>query len=78
MQKEKEPTTEVFDDDEWIRLLIEAEAVTADIPEGHVTCANLGDAVHDEQGRSTSQKATTHPDGRGRANIHLEASLGAQ
>ena len=34
LKKEKEPTTKIFDDDEWIRSLTEA-----DTPEGQVTYA---------------------------------------
>ena len=34
LKKEKEPTTKMFDDEEWIRSLTEAEAIVADIPEG--------------------------------------------
>ena len=44
----KEPTTKMFDDDEWIRSLTEAETITADIPEGHVTHTNPSDAAHDQ------------------------------
>ena len=35
------------DDDEWIRLT-EAEAITADIQEGQVTCAASNGAAHDQ------------------------------
>ena len=45
----KEPRTELFDDDEWNRSLTEAGAVTADMPEGRVTYAEI-DAAHDDQG----------------------------
>ena len=48
-KRKKEATTKLFDDDEWIRFLTEAEAVTTDIPEGHVTYANPGDAACDDQ-----------------------------
>ena len=33
----KDTTTNIFDDDEWIRSLTEAQAITADIPEERVT-----------------------------------------
>ena len=33
LKKEKDPTTKHFDDDEWIRSLMEAQVATADIPE---------------------------------------------
>ena len=35
-KKEKEPTSKQFDDDEWIRSLTEAQAITADVPEDSV------------------------------------------
>ena len=38
----KEPSTQIFDKDEWIRSLTEAEASTADIPEVQVTFAAQG------------------------------------
>ena len=31
------PTTKLFDDEEWIRSLTEAQEITADVPEGSVT-----------------------------------------
>ena len=37
LKKKKEPTTKMFDDDEWIRSLTEAETITVDIPEGKIT-----------------------------------------
>ena len=33
LNKEKDPTSKQFDDDEWIRSLTEAQEVTADVPE---------------------------------------------
>ena len=36
-QKEKDPTTKLFDDGEWIRSLTEAQEITADVPEDSVT-----------------------------------------
>ena len=35
-EKEKDPTSKQFDDDEWIRSLMEAQEVTADVPEDSV------------------------------------------
>ena len=40
--KEKDPTTKLFDDDEWIRSLTEAQEITADIPQERVTCDQEG------------------------------------
>ena len=37
MKKDKDPTTTLFDDDEWIRSLTEAQEITADILEERVT-----------------------------------------
>ena len=67
----------MLDADEWIWSLTEAEASTADMPEGHVTYANPGDAAHDEQGVD-HKKGTTHPDCSVRAQTRVEAALGAQ
>ena len=43
LKKEREPTTKLFDDGEWVRSLTEAEASTGDIPEGQVTCDQSAD-----------------------------------
>ena len=37
LKKEKDPTTKIFDGDEWIRSLTEGQAITADIPEERIT-----------------------------------------
>ena len=37
LKKEKDPTSKQFDDDEWIRLLTEAQEVTTDVPEDSVS-----------------------------------------
>ena len=37
LKKEKDPTTKLFDDDDWIRSLAEAQETTADISEDRVT-----------------------------------------
>ena len=37
LMKEKDTTTKVLDDDEWIRSLAEAQEITADIPEERIT-----------------------------------------
>ena len=37
LKKEEEPTSKLFDDDEWIRSLTEAQEVTPDITEDRVT-----------------------------------------
>ena len=37
-KKKKDPTTQLFDDDEWIRSLTEAQEISADIHEENVTC----------------------------------------
>ena len=39
--EEKEPTTKLFDDDERVRSLTEAQAVTADIPEERNNAPNM-------------------------------------
>ena len=39
-EEEKDFTAKLFDEDEWIRSLTEAQAVTGDIPKGHVTKKN--------------------------------------
>ena len=36
LKKENDLTTNIFDDDEWIRSLTEAQAITADIPEERI------------------------------------------
>ena len=33
LKKEKDPTTKLFDDDEWVRSLTEAQEITADVLE---------------------------------------------
>ena len=48
LKTEKEPTTKMFDDDEWIRPLMEVEAITADIPDVQVTFAAQGDTSRDK------------------------------
>ena len=37
LKKEKDTTTKIFDDDEWIRSLTEAQEITADILEERIT-----------------------------------------
>ena len=37
LKRGKDPTTTIFDDDEWIRSLREAQEITGDIPEERVT-----------------------------------------
>ena len=37
LKKEKDPATKLFDGDEWIRSLTEAQEITADIPEESVS-----------------------------------------
>ena len=48
LKKQKEPSTEMFDDDEWIRSLTEAEAITADTPQALVTYVAIGDNLQDQ------------------------------
>ena len=36
LKKAKDPTSKQFDDDEWIRSLMEAQEITADVPEDSV------------------------------------------
>ena len=36
--EEKDPTTKLLDDDEWVRFLTETQEITADVPEESVTC----------------------------------------
>ena len=61
---EKHPTTNMFDDDEWIRSLAETQAVTADTPDERITEVD-------------TKKSSSYPDGV-RAKICLEATLGTQ
>ena len=37
LEKEKDPTTKIFDDDEWVRSLTDAQEIAADIPEDRRT-----------------------------------------
>ena len=37
LKKEKDPTTKLFDDDEWIRSLTEVQETVADVLEESVT-----------------------------------------
>ena len=69
LKKEKTPTTKIFDDDEWIRSLTEAEETTTDIPDERIT--------HD-QSEVDPEKGPTHPDGGVSAKMCLEAARGAQ
>ena len=36
-EKEKDLTSKQFDDDEWIRSLVEAQEATTDVPEDSIT-----------------------------------------
>ena len=54
LKKEKDPTTKLFDDDDWIRSLTEAQEISADIPEENVTFDQQ--AIH--------PKSPSHSDGR--------------
>ena len=49
LKKEKAHTTNMFDDDVWIRSLTEAKAITGDIPEGQVTYGAPGDTSQDQR-----------------------------
>ena len=73
-ENEKEPTTKLFDDDDWIRSLTEAAAITAGVPEGQVTYANANGTAHDQS--VDPQRGATRRDGRIRAKIHVKAALG--
>ena len=55
LQKEKESTNKLFDDDEWIRSLTETQAVTADIPEERTTHSQL-------EVDSKKKESSVHPD----------------
>ena len=68
-KKEKDPTSKLFDDNEWIRSLTEAQEVTADVPEGSVTC---------EQQEVESQKVRPIQMGEFLPEVCLAAILGAQ
>ena len=37
LKNEKDPTTKIYDDDDWIRCFTEAQEITVDIPEQCVT-----------------------------------------
>ena len=50
-KKDREPATKLFDDDEWIGSLTEAETITADIAEGQVTYAIPNGTVRDQSVR---------------------------
>ena len=50
LKKEKDPTWKLFDDDEWIRSLTEAQEITADNPEDSVMYDQQ--AVDPKKGRS--------------------------
>ena len=70
LMKEKDSTTKLFDDDERIRSLTKAQAVTVDIPEERITHSNY---------EVESQKSCVgHPDGGGRAKLCLKAAPSAQ
>ena len=69
LKKEKDPTTKLFDDDEWIRSLTEAQGIAADVPEENVTCDQQ--AVDPKDGPS-------HSDGRLLAEICLKTPASTQ
>ena len=48
LKGESEPTTRMVDDGAWVRSLTEAEAISADIPEVHVTHAAQGGTSQDQ------------------------------
>ena len=56
----------MFDVDEWIRSLAEAQEITADVPEESVTC---------DQQAVDPKHSSSHPDGRIPAETHFEATL---
>ena len=60
--KEKDPTTKLFDDNEWIRSLTDTQAVAADIPEERMT--------HSPHARGGPKKGSAHPDGGVRDSWH--------
>ena len=69
LKKEKDPTSKLFDDDEWIRSLTEAPEVTTVVPE---------DSVTNDQQDVDPQKGSAHSDGRVLAEIRLAATTGTQ
>ena len=48
LEKEKEPKTKMFEDDEWILSLTRADATIADIPEWQLTSAASNGAAQDQ------------------------------
>ena len=70
LKKEKDNTTKVIVDDEWIRSLTEAQEITADIPEERVT--------NDQEGVDPTQKVRPIQMGRIPAEMRFEASLSTQ
>ena len=66
----------MFDDDEWIRSLTDAEAITADILERQVTSVAQGDTSQNQG--VDPQEGATRADGRLCSKVRVQAALGAQ
>ena len=69
LKKGKDPTTKIFDDDEWIRALTEAQEIAADIPE---------DRLANDQSKADTHKGPPYPDGRVSANISFQTTPSPQ
>ena len=65
LKKEEDPTSEQFDDDEWIRSLTEAQEATTDVPEYSV--------MYDQQEVDT-QESSAHSNGGVIAEVCLAAT----
>ena len=64
LKKENDPTAQMFDADEWIRSLTEAQEITADIPEERIT---------HNQSEVDPEKVRPIPDGSVSAKICFQA-----
>ena len=46
LEKEKDPTSKQFDDDEWVRSLTKAQKITADVTKDSASCQSEKGPVH--------------------------------
>ena len=60
LKKGKDPITQKFEDDEWIRSLTEAQEIAADIPVDRL--------AHDQR-EADPEKGLHHPDGKVSAKV---------
>ena len=78
LEKEKEPKTKMFEDDEWILSLTRADATIADSLEGQLTSAASNGAAQDQDVYLSPPKGATHSNWRTRAKVCVKTALGAQ